>query len=294
MALFDDITQFQESVRVNNDFQDDSVLMHVTESRKYIEPWLGVALTDLCFDQDGSSTEAVKALLPYLRACVGPFTMVEAAPVIDLGISNNGFVVTLSSNQAPASRERVAAFINQMMVTAYDALERMLEFLFANVDDYSGWSNSDAYTRYAEHLFRTSAQLNKYIDVPISARVFFEAHAKFEEVEENYIAGYISATQLAQIVSEVIADNLAEANETILPWLRRGLANMFAAELSEGAKSQKLINTAENYMTKAIKAMDAAPTSYALYAASDCYTATRTTYEKFTNEQTNSIYVMGQ
>lgn len=292
MALFNDITEFQEAVRVNGDLNEDTILMHVEQARKYVEPWAGVELVNLCFDQDDDSSDKIKALLPYIRACVGPFTMVEAAPVLDIGASNNGFVVTVSGTQAPASRERVAAFKEQMITSGYDALVRLMEFLLTNKSDYSQWTgNSKLYARYAGHVLRNPVQLSEFVDVPVSARQFFEAHAKFSEVESEYVAGYISSTLLAQIVTEVIAGTVTPVNNVILPWICRGLANKFVAEITDDEKKvKKLLNTAEYYMTKAQKYMDANIDSYPLYEASDCYSATRTTYEKFENKAENTFF----
>ena len=292
MALFNDIDDFQAAVRVNGDLDVDTLLIHVEQARKYVEPWAGVALVNLCFDQDANSTDSVKALLPYMRACVGPFTMVEAAPVLDVGASNSGFIVTMTGTAAPASRDRVAAFSAQMISTGYDALVRMMEFLLANKANYSQWTGAvNAYSRYTGHVLRNSIQMTEFVDVPVSARQFFETHAKFSEVESEYVAGYISSTLLAQIVTEVIAGTVTAVNKVILPWICRGLANKFVAEITDDEKKvQKFINTAEYYLTKAQKYMDANIASYPLYEASDCYSATRTTYEKFENKAENTFF----
>lgn len=292
MALFNDIDEFRNAVRVNGDLDAETILMHVEQARKYVEPWVGVSLVNLCFDQDEDSTDKIKALLPYMRACVGPFTMVEAAAVLDVGVSNNGFVVSMTGTTAPASAQRVAAFKDQMIVSAYDALIRMLEFMLANKANYTQWSgNTDVYNRYAGHVMRNAVQLSAYVDVALTARQFFESHAKFVEVEEEYVAGYISSALLALIVTEVLAGTVSAGNKVILPWICRGLANKFIAEISDDEKRiPKLLNTAEHYMTKAQKYMDANVASFPLYAASDCYNATRTTYEKFENKAENPFF----
>ncbi len=62
----------------------------------------------------------------------GQFTIYLATPHMDLHLSEMGFVVTHTSNSAPASAHRVQAARDALLSSGYDSLEIMLRHLEAH------------------------------------------------------------------------------------------------------------------------------------------------------------------
>lgn len=285
MKLFSDLEDFQQYLRVNGDLDLETIAPYIDAAIDRLLPWMGQEVIDLILAEDESLTE----LMPYIKSTIAPWSIELASENLDVGISNQGFVVTSTTTSAPASAQRVAALKSHMNNLGYRMLERCLEFMYANRSDYDEWTASDEYSNYANRIIRTCAEFNKYVDQRVEYAEFYNAHSALSGAEFTFVYGYISKTQTLAIIAS-INGTLSAAIKNILPLLRRAVANKTMYDRGLGDRFNNIANA---YIAETLKVMDAAPDSYPEYKASTAYSATRTNYQQFENTSENKIFVFG-
>lgn len=283
-------------------------------TEKYIRPWLGddmlETLTEYYNDESPTPDEALDALLPYVQRALARFTFLLAAPHLDVNVQEGGFTVRSNQNSAPASRERVNAFMASLAEQGWDAIEQMLKFLEDNASDYDDWTGSDAYSLSLRNFINSAAEFNKYVDIKLSRLAFAQFRNIMDDIEILRIEAAISKEQSDAIKAEIVSGDISEETQAILPYLKRAVANFTMANINIPVdtsqyqysfhftiladKRAEYAKNGELFLGKALEIMDETPTDYPEYEASDQYDAERTNYAKFENAAANNIFVFGQ
>ena len=292
--------------------KEESFLPYVPDAtEKYIRPWLGEDLLDALtenYDESGED-DALAALLPYVQRPLARFTFLLAAPHLDLNVTEGGFTVRSNQTNAPASRERVNAYMQSLEQLAWDGMEEMLKFLEDNKDDYDDWTASDAYTMALRNFINSAAEFNKHVDINLSRLAFAQFRNIMDDVESLEIEPVISKAQADAIKAEIVSGTLEDETTAIISYLRRAVANFTLSNINIKVdvsqyqysyhlqlKDDRRVEYRRNanlYLGKVLEIMDATPADYPAYEASDQYDVDRTTYAKFENATANKIFVFG-
>jgi len=263
---------------------------------KFIKPYLSTAqydaLIDWINDSKEPNDEALEKLLPYVQKAVIRFAIFISCDQIDLKLTNSGFAVTSNQNLSPASFERVKKFKDSMESSAWDAIEMMLRFLEENKDDYEVWTASDEYTMATRNFVNSAAEFDKVVSIGQSRLTFHRLREVIDQVEYLRIYTAISQDMGEDIISQMKDDDIDEEYQAILPAIKKAVIFFTAAE-EFPAKKEQYERMGIHYINDVKKIIDTTPDDYPKYRDSGIYTLDDPTYPNFTNEEDNTIFVMG-
>jgi len=313
MALIKTTEEIRKYLKVDISEKESSFLPYVPDAtEKYIKQYLGsdqlTELDEYYNDGEGEEDELLNNLLIHVQRALAKFTFLLAAPMLDLNISEGGFTVRSTQNQAPASRERVERFMQSLERQAWDNIEMLLAFLEENKDDYPLWADSDAYTMAMHNFINSAAEFDRLVPIGSSRLTFIYLRPAMDNVELTEIEPNISTELSAAIKEQMLSGELSEANEKILPNIKRAVANFTFSKIElkdmsgsmETTYSHHMIFNQEKreeykrlgkwYLGEVIKTIEASPDDYPEYMESDLYDPTSTSYE---NTQDSGIFIAG-
>ncbi len=262
--------------------------------KKYIAPYLGddqlAALDDYYNADEPDPDEALDALLPYAQNALAKFTIALGAPSFDTILTESGFAIVSNTNLAPASRDRVQNFINSMLDLGWNEIETMLRFLEENKDDYDDWTASTAYTVFTGSFIKTAVDFDAIVRIDQSRLKFMQMKPFMDNVELLRIEPVISKEMATDIKASIISGDTSAAYTAILANIQRAVANF---TMFTETKEKKYEEMGDAFLAEVKKTIDGSPDDYALYTASDCYDAEKTSYRNFENKEENKIFSMG-
>jgi len=303
MPLFKTITDFQLYINVVGTLNIESLKPYEQDSReKYLRPYLGATLLGelLAYQNDGTVPvwsdmeaddveEALMSLLPYVLGPLAAFMMLEAAPALDLKITESGFAVVSNTNLAPASAERVKNFRASMEQTGFGRIETLLRFLEQYQYNYPGWAASDAYSQSTRNFINTAEMFDGIVPIEASRLRFMRMRPTMDNVELLQIESVISK-ELADVIRDQVRDSdLTPDNETLLILIRRAVAYLTAGIEIDSKYTQ----TGVSFLSEVKKVLDANPEDYPEYYTSDCYDSTKTSNAAFENSKDDTLFVFG-
>jgi hypothetical protein len=303
MALITTTEQLQKSLNVTGTFDPDSILPFVNDAQeKYLSRYLGATLlrelesfvtANLVPDWEGIAPQLVsvyiRVLLPHVENPLAAFAFFQAAPSLDIKITDSGFAVVSTANLAPASAERVKNFRASMEQTGFDRIESMLRFLEANKEHYPSWVNSEGYSYSTSNFITHADMFDQFVPISQSRLQFQRLRPTMDNVELLQIEPVISPALAAKIRTEIRTNTFTDPVKAILPLLRRAVAYLTAGT----DIAPKYTGTGEMYLAQVKKLLDASPADYPEYSESDCYDPSKTTYGNFTNTENLSLFVFG-
>jgi hypothetical protein len=143
--------------------------------------------------------------------------VMEATPFFDVVLTSSGFGVVRNNNIAPASVERVQAFINGCRQAANDFLDIMLAFLEDNIDE-------DPYTSWNKCSLNTGSLLPDTITFNLHTRLNLKRH-QFVDLKQNIST--LELTFFAQTLSSEFLTELQEGEDAVIkPLFQKALAFM--------------------------------------------------------------------
>ncbi len=313
MALITLTTEMREYLRIDLSEKEVSWASFVgPATEKYIRPVLGDnLLEDLEADYIAATHDAqLVALLPKVQLPLAKFTLLLAVPNLDLNVSEGGFTVRSTPQQAPASRERVLAFQESLEKQGWDAIEVLLRYLEDNAGDYESalgtWLTSDAYTLAIRNLVNSAKEFDKIYSIDQSRILFNQYRNILDDVDLLIIKRAISADMFDALMAEIKAGSISTKNQKILPLLQRAEVLFAVSENPDKSKYEGIgveINTtfmkrdlealkykASQYLSDALVIMKATPDDYPEYRDSDEYNAAE---DRFENDTDNGFFVFG-
>lgn len=295
MALIITTEQLQSYLKIDLTNQIESLTPFIEDAEKdYIRPILGDALFDALDEyvnaEAPTTNEDYEALLPYVRNALAKFVFLLGGPSLDIRISEAGFVVTMNSNFAPASKERVANLMDSVRELGWKRIEDLQKFLFTNKADYDEYTASTAYTKAIALFINYASDFQDQGVYINNSRYKFELmRGEMQNIENLIIEPLISKAQADAIKEEALADDLSEANALIYPLIRKAIANIAAYKSDMGEKHRVL---GDNYLAEIRKIIEATPEDYPEYEASDSYEDGKTT-NFYQNAEANTSFTFG-
>jgi hypothetical protein len=163
------------------------------------------------------SEEPDETLVQKVVPVLANLAVMEATPFFDVVLTSSGFGVVRNNNIAPASVERVQAFMNGCQHAANDFIDILLAFLEDNVADapYSGWNKCSLNTGSLvpdTETFNTQTRLN------LKRHQFVDLKSNLAALELTFFVQSLSAEFLTEIQ--------AGSDAVVKPLLQKALAFM--------------------------------------------------------------------
>lgn len=162
---------------------------------KYFPKYLGRQLTELV-DLDTIPADFKAKLIPVLAN----YTYLLATPFLDVVSTETGFAVVRNNTMAPASRERVDAFMHAVMEATKDFTDEMLSFLETNIDvtAYSTWNQC---CLNSGSLVPDVETLNNVVNINESRTFFIEVIKPLNRIEREWLKPILSTEFYTELLS---------------------------------------------------------------------------------------------
>lgn len=312
MSIVRTADKIREYNKAFKTLKDESIVPYASDAEeKFIKKFLGKTLyaaLDAYITAGGTGDDEYDALLPYVERASSRFTLFAASPFLDINLGDTGYTTSNTSNLSPASKERVERYTMKLIKMGFENVETMLEFLEENQDDYPLWVASDAYTLATTNFIRTAIEFDEIVTVKISRMIFQHIRPQMDNVETFRIDTIISEELSDEILQEIDDDDVSVLNQKLLKFIKPAVANLTVANIITGAAKAK--DTSETlsfkdlqreeyqklgefYIMEIQKVLDANPTDYPLYIASDLYNEDKTTNDMYEVSEDDKVLGMG-
>ena len=234
--LINTTDELQKYLRINISVLRDSFLPYEYDARhkyilRYIPEELHQELLDLVNHQTypkWASTNALKAmfgqLLHHTNNALAKFTIYLAAPHLDLHLSEMGFVVSHTSNSAPASAQRVQNAVEAYLSYGYDNIETLLRFLEHHHKKIPSYKDSEHYVLENHNLIHSAAEFDNILSIGQSRLRFLELKPEMQTVKNLVIISSVGEVFFDYLVTKKSAHELDAKHAHIVGLLQKALA----------------------------------------------------------------------
>ncbi len=178
--------------------------MLVAEQNEII-PLIGIDLYRALESASGSGeNEDYLELLPYAERAAVFLGFSQAVHILDVKLTPNGFAIVSDSITAPASKDRVRAFKENVEEAGYDALESMLLYLEENVAKFPEYDLPGS----KNHLINNAIEVDSFFNTQRSRRLYLKLEPLIGRTETFDIASEISQDLLDDILVKNSNDEL--------------------------------------------------------------------------------------
>lgn len=180
MILFSDANDFQKYVQVNRGFDLLSFEMYIENTfKKDILPLVSQAQ----FDESKTHTTGAHVLLiEYMKQATANLSAVKFINILRVQIDTTGISYS-GVKEKQASKEDKADVRTQLVETAYEAIDLMLQHLEDNSSLFAQWAASSAFTQY-NNCFIRNADEAEFIN---SSRSMFLELKPYLKVTQNIV-----------------------------------------------------------------------------------------------------------
>ncbi len=203
----------------------DSFQPHIDHAAdEYLIPYISRGLYDTLITQYNSDslTTANDAIFTYLQKALAHYAMYVAIPFINAKLANTGMHAQRSNDgfqQLPQWRNNETK--GAAIKTADLYLDKALEVMEANPDNYTDWRDSNGYTLRTQFFINSAKEYSDILNIGESRRTFLALSHWIKETENRYLKDAIGSELFNAIKSAIEADDLTEAEGIILPMIKQ-------------------------------------------------------------------------
>jgi len=184
---------------------------------QHLRPWLGKTTYEELRDNHASSP--VASLLPYVQRPLALLGMYEYSKVNGIMITGSGNVRIEGDNKKTAYKYQENAYRSVMLEQGWESIERMLEYLDENEDDYLAWK-VEAAARHRSLFINYASTYRDLYGKQVSRFVFETLRPIIEELEDFIFIPMLGEKFFRSIKADILAGNLREV-EADAPLIRR-------------------------------------------------------------------------
>lgn len=202
----------------------------------------------------------------------------DAAPFLDLVLTNSGFAVISATNKVPASKERVERLREQCLARRDSDEELLIEYLEQHTDYHDEWKGSPAYSVMTDCLIRTATELQQYGNWEGSRRDFLKLRPKLIHETMTRLEPVFSKEYLEELLEKQRDADVTDGDLKVITLLKYAL----------GCLVNGNTEAAEKIAADALRYIDANPSLFATYFVSAEYLARSSA--GFINEPESPIF----
>lgn len=172
---------------------------------------------------------AQKALLDKVRYPIANYAYVLYIPFAQVAISASGIHIEVSNERKTAFEWQINKLEESCLDAADNGIERLLEFMEANISDYPDWSGSSSYTVFKECFINTSRVFSSFFNIRESRRLFLAMKHTMKRVEDMRIKSLLCKAQYDEIKGQILSDSVTTENQALLDLIQPAVAHLTAA-----------------------------------------------------------------
>lgn len=221
------------SINASLDFDSIAPFFDIAHER-HLELWLGTTMYADLVDgvENDDLTVAEEVLLPYYRKALAWLALLEYIPHASIQISEAGLYRVENDQYKTAYKYQQKAVEENARNNGYEAMEKLLLFLEANQDTYTGWPTALGYEKHHAVMLNTAANFRIVHNKKLSRYVFDLLRGIVEDVETFVLVPLLGQDQYdALLTARKESDWTSETLEKKLIYIcNRATAHFALAE----------------------------------------------------------------
>lgn len=225
--IFTDTTELRGYVNVSEGLNFEVIKPDIERTEKQIlKRFLGaeqydelVAEFELNIEDISGMEGRLQDLLYMAREAVALLSVGRAADILQVQISDSGIQMVSSAEYKQAFAWMKHDAKSYLMQYGYAAIDQILSYMEANVDDFPLWAESSAYTLNKQFLVNSAADFQQYYNINESRLTYLALQSTMRRVEAFNIAPQIGAAFFAEIKAQIASNALSEDNQLLMQWL---------------------------------------------------------------------------
>lgn len=269
--------QLRAAEPISANFKIEEILPKIHDvEQEFIIPIIGQDLFDYLRALATPAANDLE-LLTRCRNALAKLAILKWIPYGNLAIQSGGFTVNGTSSTMVAAQWRVDKLEEDMRREGWNALERILTYLWSKPDGtWNDWDSSDEKIEHRNWLITSAGEFNKYYFIDSSYELFCRVKPGQREVMNQFIRPVLGDDLYDQIIDQITGNELSVDNTALMEYIKRAVAplTIYESGASLGVDlSHWGITTTENAdngdNTKIKKPAASDRLSYALRKAGD-------------------------
>lgn len=244
----------------------------------YCQSSLEDAEFNLCniFGKEVVALIAQSSELYLIQKYISAQGFADAIHLLDLTLTANGFAVTSTEQQAPASKERVAALRSTAYNIAFKTLDKIIQTVYVTDEWFQIWKTSEKHNKVIKHFFFSLDDMTAILPIDKFSIVDNEACFASLSVIDSSVSTFLSNDLLCYLNDAVKNKSASFEDLILLRLLRRAYTS-----IHNKADVKMSLSPVLNYI---LQNLDKFPA----YSNSSEYKSYSNTYE---NKKDDSIFV---
>ncbi len=231
--------------------------------KKYVLPYIGSEIYDDLaskFQNGDSLTDEQTEALELLQDCAAYYCVYHAMPHQNIVLADTGVQQNTPEHSSPTNQWSFKLARWTALLEADNILDQLLAYLEQQIEDsvayFDLFKNSSAYNVKVSNFFRHTSELDEYLNINNSRRAFVALTKYITKAEEQYLYPILREDYFNEIRDELKGNNLSAENTTLLPKIRKMVAEFALVEaiphlslLIEG-DGFKIVSSTDQYDSK--------------------------------------------
>lgn len=148
-------------------------------------------------------------------------------------ISDSGVYVISTGDRKPISDAKLHKISQQLSDSGFNFIEKTMEFLEANLDEFPEYKNSEARKETISFFITSAKEFTRFVNIRSSRITFMALLPVMGSVEETWLTKRIGADVKAALLERRNNNALTDADKKLLPKIKRAVAFMTTADAAQ-------------------------------------------------------------
>lgn len=227
MPLITKISEIRAVINMSV-LSDDAALPNIEKAeRKHIIPVIGKPLyQDMvvkynAVPQGFNTYEGL--LLKHIQLALAAYALHDDLALMHTHITDMGLRRASSNNLPAAFKWEYNATKSALLDVAQEGLEILLNFLFAEKEEFPLWENDEAYQQYLKLIIRSGTEFSGIYRLYQPLRTYAAIMPLMDDVKDNYLIPTLGEALLNYFVE---SENPTDYEKEVLRLLKKGAAHL--------------------------------------------------------------------
>lgn len=222
VLVFNDFSEVKLYIGANANNDIDTLTPYINDAaRDYLVPVLGAEEWDsLVTSFPDEMTEEQVAILPHVRNVLANFGYYLFADDGGVNITDSGITRMEDEQSKSAYQWQVRLFKERRWVNGWNALEKLAKYLYANLEQYPVWYDSDERVVWNDAVVWNTTQFKNYYRIN-GWDTLWTLHPHLKEVQETVVKPLITDVVYDDIITAIHTADMSGDIGDLLPYVQR-------------------------------------------------------------------------
>jgi len=181
--------------------------------------------------KNNTLTGALEELLPYVQKPLADFAIYQWINRGNVRLNDKGITMSMTDQEKPAFQYMTNDLKDEQLESGYNGLEKLQQFLEANISSYPSWAASSKSTLSNKYYIKSAAEFSSYVNIDNSRRTFTALFPLMQNAEFMCIEKHIGAAQSSALKSSYYSGfTTAEITNAVEKYIRPAFARYVIAD----------------------------------------------------------------